>query len=176
MTAQGPAPTEENWAPRARVKLTYPGSEFTAGETVDMWWYDGGELPPDEVRAPLGTRFPDQGSILVGTTGLLVLPHMSAPPFALANGKDVTLPTIDVPERDHYGEFVDVVLGGGKERCSANFDYAGPLTESVLIGNVAARFPGETLEFDGKTLSFPKRREANEFLTRSYRKGWAMST
>ena len=38
-------------------------------------------------------------------------------------------------------EFIDVVLGGGKTKCSANFDYAGPLTESVLIGNVAAHFP-----------------------------------
>jgi hypothetical protein len=100
---------------------------------------------------------------------------MTAPPFALAKSEEVTLPAIDVPERDHYGEFVDVVLGGGKTPCSASFEYAGPLTESVLIGNVAARFPGETLEFDGKTLSFPKRREANDYLTRTYRKGWEIS-
>ena len=44
------------------------------------------------------------------------------------------------------------MLGGGKEACSANFDYAGPLTESVIIGNIAARFPGETLEFDARAL------------------------
>ena len=66
------------------------------------------------------------------------------------------LPAIDLPERDHYGEFIDVVLGGGKQKCSANFDYAGPLTESVIIGNIAAHFPGETLEFDGRALAFPK--------------------
>jgi hypothetical protein len=41
----------------------------------------------------------------------------------------------------------------------------------VLIGNVAAHFPGETLEFDAKKLAFPKKREANQYLTRSYR-GW----
>jgi predicted dehydrogenase len=172
VTAYGPSPTEESWATKARVKLTYPGTEYTAGATVDVWWYDGGELPPDAVREPLGARFPQQGSILVGTDGLLVLPHTSADPFVLPDAKMAALPQFDLPERDHYREFVDVVLAGGKEKCSANFDYAGPLTEAVLIGNVAAHFPGETLEFDGKALAFPRKREANEYLTRSYRKGW----
>ena len=60
--------------------------------------------------------------------------------------------------RDHYGEFLDVVLGGGKQKCSANFDYAGPLTESVIIGNVAAHFPGETLNFDAERSQFPASR------------------
>jgi predicted dehydrogenase len=172
VTAYGPAPTAENWATHARVKLTYPGTEYTAASTVDVWWYDGGELPPDSVREPLGTRMPPQGSIVVGTTGLLVLPHQDPGPFAIAGGRDLSLPSIDVADRDHYREFIDVVLGGGKQRCSANFDYAGPLTESVLIGNVAAHFPGETLEFDARALAFPRRRDASALLTRSYRQGW----
>jgi hypothetical protein len=174
VTGYGPSPSEESWATKARVKVTYPGTEYTAGSTVDVWWYDGGELPPDAIREPIGARFPQQGSVVVGTDGLLVLPHGSAEPFVLPESKMAALPKIDLPERDHYAEFVDVVLAGGKEKCSANFDYAGPLTESVLIGNVAAHFPGETLEFDAKTLSFPRKREANQHLTRGYRKGWGM--
>ena len=174
VTAYGPSPSEESWATKARVKLTYPGTEYTAGSTVDMWWYDGGELPPDAIREPIGARFPDQGSVVVGTDGMLVLPHGSTPAFVLPESKMPSLPQIDIPERDHYREFVDVVLAGGKEKCSANFDYAGPLTESVIIGNVAAHFPGETLEFDAKALSFPRKREANQYLTRSYRSGWGM--
>ncbi len=174
VTASGPAPTAENWATSARVKLTYPGTAYTAGETVDVWWYDGGQLPPDAVREPLGSQMPPQGSILVGTAGLLVLPHISPGPFALVGGKSVTLPAIDVPDRDHYREFVDVVLARGRSTCSASFDYAGPLTESVLIGNVAAHFPGETLEFDARSLAFPRRREANAYLTRAYRHGWTI--
>jgi len=175
VTAYGPSPTEDSWATKARVKLTYPGTDYTAGSTVDVWWYDGGELPPDAIREPVGARFPQQGSIVVGTDGLLVLPHGgSAEPFVLPDSKMAALPQIDVPERDHYREFVDVVLAGGKEKCSASFDYAGPLTESVLIGTVAAHFPGETLEFDAKALSFPRKRDANQYLTRSYRNGWSM--
>jgi predicted dehydrogenase len=173
VTAYGPSPTDQSWATKARVKLTYPGTEYTAGRTVDVWWYDGGELPPDAIREPVGARFPQQGSVVVGTDGLLVLPH-GPEPFVLPDATMAALPQIDLPERDHYGEFVDVVLAGGKARCSAGFDYAGPLTESVLIGNVAAHFPGETLDFDAKTLSFPRKREANQYLTRSYRNGWGM--
>lgn len=172
VTAYGPAPSPESWATRARVKLTYPGTEYTADKTVDVWWYDGGELPPDAIREPVGARFPEQGSIVVGTDGIIVLPHVSADAFVLPDSKMTTLPQIELSDRDHYGEFIDVVLGGGKEKCSANFDYAGPLTESVIIGNVAAHFPGETLNFDARALVFPGKPEANQYLTRSYRSGW----
>jgi len=172
VTAYGPPPTSESWATKARVRLTYPGTEYTADKTVDVWWYDGGELPPDAVREPVGSRFPEQGSIVVGTDGMIVLPHMTAEPFVLPDSKMATLPTVELTDRDHYGEFIDVVLGGGKQKCSANFDYAGPLTESVIIGNVAARFTGETLKFDAKALRFPEKPEANQYLTREFRTGW----
>jgi Oxidoreductase family, NAD-binding Rossmann fold/Oxidoreductase family, C-terminal alpha/beta domain len=175
VTAYGPAPMADNWAMHARVKLTYPGTQYTAGETVDMWWYDGGELPPDALREQIGSRLPEQGSIVVGTDGLLVLPHMNPDPFVLPESKMASLPQIDIPERNHYGEFLDVVLGKATT-CSANFDYAGPLTESVLIGNVAARFPGETLRFDAKALRFPDKPEADQYLSRTYRDGWKIKT
>ena len=170
----GPAPGAENWATHAKVKLTYPGTQYTAGSTVDIWWYDGGEMPPASILEQVGTHVPDQGSIVIGTDGLIVLPHMSAPAFVLPAEKGANLPAIDLAERDHYAEFLDAVLAGGKSKCSAGFDYAGPLTESVLIGNVAARFPGETLAFDGKALRFTNKPEANQYLTRTYRNGWTI--
>ena len=174
VTSYGPPPSTESWAVKARLKLTYRGTDYTAADRIDVWWYDGGELPPAGILETLGSRLPDQGSVLVGTDGLLILPHMRPAPFAIVNGRDATLPEIAVPERDHYAEFIDVVLDGGRARCSTDFSYSGPLTESVLIGNVAARFPGETLEFDAKALSFSRHRDANEYLTRTFRRGWAM--
>jgi hypothetical protein len=175
VTAYGPPPTAESWATRARVKLTYPGTEYTASDAVDVWWYDGGELPPDAIREPVGDRMPQQGSIVVGTDGLVVLPHGQPDAFVLPDSKMASLPQIEeISDRDHYAEFIDVVLGGGKEKCSANFDYAGPLTESVIIGNVAAHFPGETLKFDAKALAFPGKPEASQYLGRTYRRGWSL--
>jgi predicted dehydrogenase len=176
VTAFGPTPTAESWATKAKVKVTYPGTEYTAGQTVDVWWYDGGELPPDAIREPVGSRLPEQGSVLVGTEGMIVLPHLTGEAFVLPQSKMAALPPMDLPERNHYHEFIDIVLGGGREACSASFEYAGPLTESVLIGNVAAHFPGETLEFDGKALAFPKKPEANQYLNRSFRRGWNVKT
>ena len=176
VTAYGPAPTAENWATKARVKLTYPGTEFTAEKTVDVWWYDGGELPPDAIREAVGARLPQQGSVVVGTDGIIVLPHQTADPFVLPDAKMAALPQIELTDRNHYFEFIDAVMAGGKDTCSANFDYAGPLTESVIIGNVAAHFPGETLEFDARTLTFPHKSEATEHLGRGYRDGWKVRT
>ena len=169
VTAYGPPPGDESWATRARVRLVYPGTRYTAGPTVDMWWYDGGELPPEELRAKAGDTLPEQGSLVVGTDGLLVLPH-GGDPF-LAGGRPLP-PKPEIAPRDHWGEFLDAVLTGGTARCSASVEYSGPLTESVLIGNVAARYPGETLEFDAASLSFPGRPEANQYLRRSYREGY----
>ncbi len=173
VTAYGPAPTAESWATKARVKLTYPGTEFTADKTVDVWWYDGGELPPDSVREPVGARFPEQGSVVVGTDGLLVLPHVTAGAVRAAGVEDgarcrrsscrIAITTASSSTS---------CSAGGKEKCSANFDYAGPLTESVIIGNVAAHFPGETLKFDANALRFPDKPEATQYLSRTYRNDW----
>ena len=171
VTSHGPTPSAQSWAIRAKVHLVYPGTEYTAGPQIDVWWYDGGELPPDDLRAQVGTRMPEQGSLVVGSDGILVLPHGGAP-FALPDSKMAAIQKPELAPRDHYGEFLDAVLAGQGATCSAGFDYSGPLTESVLIGNVAAHYPGEPLRFDAARLAFSARADANRHLTRSYRKGW----
>ena len=52
------------------------------------------------------------------------------------------------------------------------FDFSSPLTETVLLGNIAVRFPKERLEWDSKTLRFTNNQQANEFIRTEYRKGW----
>ena len=169
IASHGPAPTEENWAVRAKMHYVFPGTPLTAGKTVDYWWYDGTERPPASIVDQVGShRMPTQGNVFVGTEGIIVLPHGGAP-FALPEAKFKDAAAPEVTPRDHYAEFLDAVLAG-KGNPSANFDYAGPLTETVLLGNVAALFPGETLEFDGANVRFPKKREANALLVRTYRK------
>jgi hypothetical protein len=168
VTAYGPSPSEESWATKARVKLTYPGTEYTAGSTVDIWWYDGGELPPDAIRE--AHRPPLSGP------GQRRRRHRRSARAAAWQHAGVRAARVedalDAAERRAGARSLSRVrgrrAGRGKDKCSANFDYAGPLTESVIIGNVAAHFPGETLEFDAKALAFPRKREANQYLTRSY--------
>ena len=120
---------------------------------------------------------PEQGSIVVGTDRpARAAAHERRSVRGLGHRLADAFPVIEIPERDHYAEFLDAVLAGGKKPCSAGFDYAGPLTESVLIGNVAAHFPGETLKFDADALRFPDKPEADQHLTRTYREGWRIKT
>ncbi|HEY8550093.1 MAG TPA: Gfo/Idh/MocA family oxidoreductase [Vicinamibacterales bacterium] len=170
ITSHGPAPTADHWPVRTRVHYVYPGTEYTEGQTVDVTWYDGSERPPARVLELTGGTLPDQGTVFIGTAGTLVLPHGGDKPLLYPEEKFANVQMPQIEPRDHYAEFLDAVLSGGE--CSTKFDYSGPLTESVLLGNVAAWFPGETLELDAARLRFTNKPEADARLTRRYRKGW----
>ena len=73
---------------------------------------------------------------------------------------------------DHYFEFVEAVLGNGNT--STPFDFSGPLTEAVLLGPLATRFPSTTLQWNGAKAKFTNSAEANTFLKRKYRQGWSV--
>ena len=71
---------------------------------------------------------------------------------------------------NHYHGFVDGCISG--KQPSDGFDYAGPLTEAVLLGNIAQRFEGETLLWEPKSMTFKNQQEANKYVSRNYRSGW----
>jgi hypothetical protein len=179
--AKGPRPTNIPGRSIAVIKYTFPGTAFTEGETVAVTWYDGKQRPPVEVqtlakvsRAAAGdkrNKLPGQGSIFVGTQGVMLLPHIGQPRLVGEAFEDSKIE--EAQGEDHWRQFVDAALGNGKT--SANFDYAGPLTESVLLGSVASRFPNTTLEWDAGKLSFTNVAEANQFVRRAYRKGWEVA-
>jgi predicted dehydrogenase len=166
----GPAPNDHSWAINARIEYVFPNTPFTEGRTVKVTWYDGDERPPKQVTEVLGDlNVPGQGSIFLGTKGAMLLPHI---------GRPVLLPEAEhdndhmprVPGDDHWLQFVEAILGNGST--AANFDYSGPLTEAVLLGSVATRFPQTTLEWDANAVKFTNERAANAFVRRSYRRGW----
>lgn len=70
----------------------------------------------------------------------------------------------------HWTLWADACLNGGKP--GANFDYSGPLTESVLLGSVAVRFPQTTLKWNSTSLQFTNENSANRYVRRQYRDGW----
>lgn len=169
--SEGPPPNEWNWAMDSQIHYVFPGTPFTAEKTIEVTWYDGSSKPPTSVLDLLeGDPRPDTGSILVGTQGTLVIPHI-ARPLLYPDKKFENLRFPEVPSRDHWGQFIEGCREG--IRTSANFDYAGPLTETVLLGGVASRFPKTTLKWDSATLKFDVA-EANRFVRRSYRDGWTV--
>jgi predicted dehydrogenase len=177
IAAHGPAPTKDNWAVRARVQYVFRGSPLTAADRLHFWWYDGDERPPEHVLALAGEHMPKSGSVTIGTDGALILPHI-ADPILLPAEKFSTVERPTVEPRDHYFEFLEKVAHARTRRsasapqASANFSYSGPLTETVLLGNVAAWYPGETLEWDARRISIAGRPAAKVYLERQYRKGW----
>ncbi len=169
----GPKPNATNWAIDGTVEYTFPGTQFTEGKTVKVTWYDGATRPPAEVMALVGGKPPGQGNIIIGTEGVLLHPHMSTPTLHPKDKfKGFKYPKLE--PRDHYIEFVEKTLAG-KEKPSANFDYAGPLTESVLLGCVASLFPNESLDWDSAALKFTNSEAATKFVKRDYRAGWEIA-
>jgi hypothetical protein len=130
----------------------FPGTPYTEGKTVEVHWYDGDERPPKDVQALLGSNaMPGQGSIFVGTKGVMLLAHVRKP-LLLPEEQFKDYPMPQVQAVNHYHQFVDAVLNQG--RTSTPLDYAGPLTESVLLGPVATRFPKTTLEWNAARMKF----------------------
>ncbi|MBK7998710.1 MAG: Gfo/Idh/MocA family oxidoreductase [Verrucomicrobia bacterium] len=167
--SEGAAPNDHSWATDAIIHYVFPGTEFTAFKKVNVTWYDGDQRPPAEVVALAGGKIPDQGSVFLGTQGVMVLPHISKPKLLpTADFADFKMP--DVKGANHWHQFVDAIVG--KDKTQANFDYAGPLTEAILLGSVASRFPKTTLEWNAKKLKFTNVKEANQYVRREYRKGW----
>jgi predicted dehydrogenase len=171
--SEGPAPNRWNWALDAVIHYVFPGTRFTADKTLSMTWYDGDRLPPQEIQALLGGKpLPKQGSIFVGTKGAMLLPHIGRPElFPQAQFKDYLLPRDN--GSNHWAQFVDAILGKGKTL--APMSYSGPLTETVLLGGVATRFPHLTLEWDPAGLKFRNSAAASALVRRAYRKGWEVS-
>lgn len=167
--SEGAAPNDHSWATDAVIRYVFPGTEFTAFKKVNVTWYDGDQRPPAEIVALAGGRIPDQGSVFLGTQGVMVLPHISKPKLLpTADFADFEMPA--VKGANHWHQFVDAILG--RDKTQANFDYAGPLTEAILLGSVASRFPKTTLEWNAKKLKFTNVKEANQYVRREYRKGW----
>jgi predicted dehydrogenase len=168
--SEGDKPSADNWANDAIVKYVFPGTKFSADKTVMVTWYDGDRRPPKEIAGLVAdTKLPDQGSLLLGTKGNMIIPHVAAP-ILLVDGKQQKYEAPAVKAANHWHEFVEAVRGNGMT--SAGFDYSGPLTEAVLLGGVASRFPNTTLEWDAPALKFTNVPDANQYIRREYRKGW----
>jgi predicted dehydrogenase len=162
-------PNADNWSLNVHVRYVFPGTKHTT-ETLSLHWYNGSDRPSAEVQALLGGRkLIDHGSIYVGTDGVLWSPYIAAPVLLPADKfADYKLP--NAGEADHYLQFVEACRGNGKT--SASFAYSGPLTETVLLGCLATRFPKTTLAWDAAKLKVTNVAEANQYVRRRYRKGW----
>ena len=139
---------------------------------VKLTWYDGGKQPSRELtELSEGEKLSDNGSLFVGDKGKLLF-QRERPKRLMPQPKDFQPPPKVVPRSPgHYVEWIQACKGGAP--ALSNFDYAGALTEMVLLGNVALR-AGRRVEWDPEKLQARNAPEAARFIRREYRPGWTL--
>lgn len=163
--------SEEVWPGWTIAEYEFTGTPLTAYRTIKATWRDGGKKPDASLSPHLAAdhKLPPSGSMVIGSEGTCIIPHVAKPQLhPVAQYADYPYP--DLEPLNHYHDFVEAARGNGV--AGSNFAYAGPMAEAVLLANVAARFPEETLKWNAKWGRFPNHRKANKLLRREYRDGF----
>jgi len=169
----GNLPNYETYPVASIIYYDFP--ERGKRPAVRMTWYDGGLMPAVPAGMPANQQLPDNGVLYVGSKGVMFhSSHGGMPQLLPAGLHEEALKVPKTMERSpgHYEEWIAACKGG--PRPVSNFDYAGPLTEIVLLGVLALRSPGRRLEWDSNSLKVKNAPELNEFVRGHYRKGWAI--
>ncbi len=175
---------ESVWATSSLVnEETYPLSSIVRywfparGELppVTLTWYDGGMKPPRPTELPDGRNFGANGTLYVGDEGMMlgamIIPEKRRRAF---DPPPKTIPR----SPGHHREWLDACRGGTP--AGSNFDWAGPLAEAVLLGNIALRrelrndIAKMRLRWDGEKMKVTNLPAANRFIRREYRAGWTL--
>lgn len=185
--------------PSSHATLTFPKTNKTKGP-VTMHWMDGGikperpeELGPDEMFGD-----GNSGILFIGTKGKMMASEYAANPRLLPLSR---MNEVKVPQKlarvpgsadGHYAQWVEGAIAGyGNKELSSSFDLAGPLTEAVLMANLAIRvadmpkprpngrgnhYPGSNIKllWDNENMKVTNYDEANQFVKREYRQGWTL--
>ena len=142
---------------------------------VTMVWYDGGICPPRPDELEPEAKWQVDGVLYVGDRGKIMHASHGGPPSLIPVSRmrgfqrpDKTLPRV---KGSHEQNWIDACKGG--EPACSNFDYAGPMTEVVLLGNLAVRSKGR-LMWDGPNMRVTNNDAANQYVRRAYRQGWML--
>jgi predicted dehydrogenase len=173
--------------PSSHITLTFPKTHKTKGD-VTVHWMDGGIQPERPEELGPNERFGDDGNgtLFIGTKGKMIASTYSANPLLLPTSrtKEVnvkqTIARVPGQSDGHYGQWIEGCLAGyGKTQLSSSFDVAGPLTEALLMANLAVR--GHELKgghikmvWDNDNMRITNFDAVNQYVKRQYREGWTI--
>lgn len=170
-----PAAVKEETAPKSSiVRFHFPAREQMPALTLT--WYDGGLMPERPAELAEGRKFGEaDDNLFVGEKGKM-LGYRLIPE---ARMKEYGKPPQRIERSPgHHKEWLIACKGGPAAR--SNFDWAGPLTEVVLMGNIALRMEkqlyekGLKLHCDGPNMKITNLPEANRYIRDEYRNGWTL--
>ncbi len=173
----------------AIATVQFPARPNPAGGSFPpckLVWYEAGKKPDPEL-AKL-KALPRNGTIMVGSKDTLYVPSYWGPGRFNSGVKTEDLSQVPITiarhpgntnddghmEQMHHNEWLDAIKQGKPELALSNFDYAGPMTEGVLLANLAIR-SGKKIEWDAKAMKVTNDAAANEFVHDHYRKGWELT-
>jgi len=182
----------ESYPPSAHVTMTFAQASHTPGP-VTLHWMDGGIRPslPDELDP--GEPFGDggNGALLIGTKGKILADTYGANARFLPTSRRESVsqkyPRVEGQAQGHWSQWVEACIAGyGNKTVSSPFEVAGPLTEALLVANLAVRgaclpvegkYPGQNLKlfWDHKQMKVTNFDNVNQFVRRYYRPGWEVN-
>jgi len=170
---------DDSYPPSSLIHLSYPQRGNLP--PVKVHWYDGGLLPERPADLEPDRRMPESGTIFVGSKGKMWCETYSESPRLIPETAmqaftrpPRTLPRVPEGRPGHEKNWLDAIRNKGQ--AVAHFDYAGPFTESVLLGNIALRFPGERLMWDAQNMKVTNKPEADQYVQPNYRTGWTLGS
>jgi predicted dehydrogenase len=166
VVADGPPPREKTCPRGLSVEYRFPATDVH--DEIKLVWYDGRRAQ----QYVSGKEFPGSGVLFVGDRGKMLATYSSYEVFPKERtGADLDVDTIP-PSIGHHAEWIRAITGGPEALC--HFGYAGPLTETVLLGTVAHR-AGRPLRWDGGSAKVVDDPEADALLRKEYRDGWEVA-
>ena len=140
-----------------------------------MTWYEGGLMPPTPPGCQPGERLDGNGALYIGSKGKMYHSSHGGMPKLLPrelHEEAAKVPRTITRSPGHYEEWIQACKGG--PRPVSNFDYAGPLTEIMLLGILSLRAPGRRLEWDSEAMKVTNAPELNPYTHIEYRPGWTL--
>jgi hypothetical protein len=183
--AQASAPAGIAYPEWSVIEYTFPASPVCP-EGIKMTWYDGKKLPAKPQGCHAQIDLGGNGCMIIGSKMTAMGgSHASAPrPIALG-GKEFG-PEVKESEKfwrdelkntqgcDHYKQWVEACKANDPKMCGSTFEYAVPMTQAILLGCLALRFPGQELKWDAKKSCFTNHDEANKWLSAQPRAGFIL--
>ncbi|MGN0847709.1 MAG: Gfo/Idh/MocA family protein [Kiritimatiellia bacterium] len=161
------------WPQSNHITWEFAGVPASDGKPFTMEWFDGEFYPPEDGQALAHEagfeKFPEEAALVIGTEGALLILHQKVP-HLLPRAKFAQVPRPKMPPKNHYHDFADACLGVSEN--ASPFQKTGPMAETIILGTVAIRCPGETLRWDAASLAFMDNPSATKLLRRTYRTGW----
>jgi hypothetical protein len=160
----------------ATAVVTYDFAQRADLPALKLIWYEGQE-PPRPPQLEPGRTLPAEGGVLFkGSAGTIMCGVYGNSPRLIPETamQQYRRPPATLPRITDSHEVNWINACRERTTASAAFDYSAPLTELTLLGNIAKRFPGQQLQWDGTNMRITNVPEANEWVKRPYREGWSL--